>query len=271
MNELSEEAKSQIKTLLDASDVGNFFTHYFSPELKTGSMIFNVDSKWARGRTELVMVTVLISEEDPDYSTYEKRLMKFVEKVSKIPDIYKAFYINSPPVAEKEEIERKFLNLKEELENVYKILSVKKIETEGHLLTFSKLRENPKIELSQDFVKKLSILTDKKKNVFMVFRTRSEEIKLDIIPVKAESVFNLVIIFGEQMTINVLQQISQVFAKFEDKVTLVFTSGICQEADKCVYEVYIDTSQELLNQILESIYKIPGIIAIDVKLLNAST
>ncbi|MFX0070965.1 MAG: hypothetical protein ACFFAO_07740, partial [Candidatus Hermodarchaeota archaeon] len=100
------------------------------------------------------------------------------------------------------------------------------------------------------------------------FRTRGEAMKIDLIPVETDRIFNLVIIFGEQMTINVLQQISQIFSKFENEVSLVFTSGICQEVDKCLYEIYINTEMEKLNEILDEIYKISGIIEIDVKLIE---
>jgi hypothetical protein len=267
VNELEEGYVEQINSLLDTESDG-FFTHNFSPELKTANCLFKLDSIWARGRSELAMISAIVSEEEPDYTTYEEILSKFVDKIKKIPEIYKAFYINKGPSEEKEEIQSKFSLLKEELNNLYKILAIKKIETEGQLINFTKLKKDKVIELSSGVIKKLSEIIDKKNNCFLVFRTRGEAMKLDIIPVETNRIFNLVIIFGEQMTINVLQQISQIFSKFEKEVSLVFTSGICQEVDKCLYEIYINTEMEKLNKILDEIYKISGIIEIDVKLIE---
>jgi hypothetical protein len=267
INELREDYKEQIKSLIDSENDG-FFTHTFSPELKTANWIIKLDSKWARGRYELVMISIIISEEEPDFASYEKILEKFVDKVYKITDVFKAFYINNEPPQEKDEIQTKYALLKEELNNLYKILIIKKIETEGQLISFSKLKNNRYIELSGILINKLSDLTQKKQNCFIVFRTRGETVKMDLIPVETDKIFNLVVIFGEQLNLNILQQISKVFTKYEHEITLIFTSGICQEADKCLYEVYITTDMEKLNILLEEIYRIPGIIEIDVKLIE---
>jgi hypothetical protein len=267
INELREDNKDQIKSLIDSENDG-FFTHTFSPELKTANWIFKLDSKWARGRFELAMISIIISEEEPDFTNYEKMLAKFVDKVHNIADVFKAFYINNSTPQEKDEIQKKYTLLKDELNNLYKILLIKKIETEGQLLSFSKLKNNKYIELSSVLINQLSDLTQKKQNCFIVFRTRGESIKMDLIPVETDKIFNLVVIFGEQLNLNVLQQISKVFIKYEDEISLIFTSGICQEADKCLYEVYITTEMQKLNILLEEIYRIPGIIEIDVRLLE---
>jgi hypothetical protein len=267
IHELSDENKDQIKSLIDSDDNG-FFTHTFSPELKTANWIFHLDSKWARGRSELAMISIILSEEEPDLASYENILSKFIGKVSSIPDIFKAFYYRNGPPEESGEIQSKYMLLKEELNILYKRLIVRKIETEGQLLSFSRVKDLRNIELSTNLIQKVSDLTQKKQNCFLVFRTRGEILKMDLIPVQTDRIFNLIIIFGEQMTINILQKISQVFTKYEKDVSLVFTSGICQEADKCIYEVYITTEMEKLNFLLEEIYKISGILEIDVRLLE---
>ena len=125
INSLDEEYVIQIKSLMESESTG-FFTHNFSSEFKTANWTFNLNSKWARGRSELAMISLIVSEEEPDYSTYESILSKFVEKLNNIPELYKAFYINSDTIdMKKEEIQSKFSLLKEELNNLYKILIIK--------------------------------------------------------------------------------------------------------------------------------------------------
>ncbi|MFX1441936.1 MAG: hypothetical protein ACFFHV_00855 [Promethearchaeota archaeon] len=266
---LEDDYINQIKSLMESESTG-FFTHNFSSDFKTANWAFNLDSKWARGRSESAMISLIVSEEEPDYSAYELILSKFVEKLKNIPELYKAFYINSDSIKmNKKEIQNKFTLLKEELNNLYKILIIKKIETEGQLISLSKLKKTKNIELSNDVIQKLSKLTENKKHCFLVFRTRGEALKLDVIPVETDEIFNLIIMFGEQMTVSVLQEISKILSKYEDNLKLVFTTGICQEVDKCIYEVYLDIDIDMLNSLIEDLYKVNGIIEMDVKLIKS--
>jgi hypothetical protein len=75
--------------------------------------------------------------------------------------------------------------------------------------------------------------------------------------------------FGEHMTVSVLQEISKVISKFEDDLKLIFTTGICREIDKCLYEVYLDINIDTLNSLIVDLYKIKGIIEIEVKLIKS--
>ena len=269
INTLDEEYNKQIKSLMESESTG-FFTHNFSSEFKTANWTFTLNSKWARGRSESAMISLIVSEEEPDYPTYESILSKFVEKLNSIPELYKAFYINSDTIdLKKEEVQNKFTLLKEELNNLYKILIITKIETEGQLVSFSKLKENRVIELSNNIITNLSKIINKKQNCFLVFRTRGEALKLDVIPVEINEVFNLVIMFGEHMTVSVLQEISKIISKFEDDLKLIFTTGICREIDKCLYEVYLDIDIDTLNSLIVDLYKINGVIRIEVKLIKS--
>lgn len=269
INTLDEEYITQIKSLMESESTG-FFTHNFSSEFKTANWTFNLNSRWARGRSESAMISLIVSEEEPDYPTYENILSKFVEKLNSIPELYKAFYLNSDTIdLKKEEVQNKFTLLKEELNNLYKILLIKKIETEGQLVSFSKLKENRYIGLSNDLIQKLSELTVKKQHCFMVFRVRGEALKLDVIPVKTDEIFNLIIMFGEHMTVSVLQEISKILSKYEDNFKLVFTTGICREIDKCLYEIFLDTDSTTLNHLIEEFYKISGVIEIEVELIKS--
>ena len=268
IEELGEEYLKQVADLLDTPDDDGFFTHNFSPELKTANWMFSIPSSWARGRTELMMISVLISEEEPDYFAYEKIFSKFVDRIKIHPQIFKALYRETGPKGDMEDIKKELEILKEELQKVYKILSVRKIETEGQLVSFKALKEQKSIRLTTDIVQKIGDLTQKKKNCFIVLRTRGEVMKLDIIPVETEKIIRLAIIFGEQVQLPILHQIGQILARFDTEISLIFTSGLCQELDRCVYEVYIDTNMNILNKIIEEIYKIQSILEIEVKLLS---
>jgi hypothetical protein len=264
---LDEKAKQQIKSQLDTSEKG-FFTHYFSPELKTANWLLSIPSPWARGRNELLMVTAIISEEEPDLSFYESILSKFVGKIKNVNEIYKGLYINTKDAIENEEIQEMFKALKQELDNLYKILMVKRVETEGKLLSFETLKTQKNIAITSNLINKIEKKIENMKNCFIVYRARGKSIKIDLIPVETDRIIKLSVFFGERMSVTVLQKVSQIFSKHEDEVSMVFTSGICQELDKCIYEVYIKTDMENLNDIINEIYKVSGVLEIDLNLIK---
>lgn len=268
LDHLKENHAELIKGLLDFSDEG-FFTHYFSKELKTVNYIFYVDSPWARGYSELLMLSVIISEVDPDIQTYEKIFTRFIKKMQQRKDIYKAFYVNSLPADKRQDALNSYNFLKKQLEDIYKILSIRRVGTEGCLYSCSKIIQERAIFIPKDIINKINNLCHKhgKDNFFMVFRTRGDTVKIDLIPTDGEKIVKLMIIFGDQMTIKILQNISEIFSKYNKEVKLIFTSGICQEIDKCIYEVYIDVEESILEKVINEIYVIPGVIEIDIKFI----
>jgi hypothetical protein len=267
---LEQKTVDQIKSLLDSGEE-SFFSHYFTNELKTANWIFKVESEWARGRAELLMISVIVPEEEPDFNYYEGLLSKFVEKIRNTPKIYKGLYFGSKIENEMQSIQNSYEIFKNEVGNLYKIISVKRVETEGTLLSLETLKQQRTITLSTHILNRFEEIANNSENCFIVFRTRGEATKIDIIPVDTQKIIRLAIIFGQQMTVRIVQQIGQIFSKYEDFVSLVFTSGICQEIDRCVYEVYIDPNMEKLNEIIEEIYKIEGVLSIEVKLLKVNT
>lgn len=70
---ISEEDLDQIKRLMDSATPG-FFTHAFSGELNTANYFFMIPSIWARGKQEMLMITKIIEEENPNLSNYENRV-----------------------------------------------------------------------------------------------------------------------------------------------------------------------------------------------------
>ncbi|MHA1764554.1 MAG: hypothetical protein ACTSYC_12475, partial [Promethearchaeota archaeon] len=133
--ELGEEIIDQIKGLIYTEEEG-FFTHNFSKNVKTANVIFKLNSKWARGRTELILISILLSEEEPDYVYYEKVLKDLIITLKEYPDMYKAFYLTSTPPNEKEKVVDAYNLLTTELQEFHKRLALRNIETEGMLINF---------------------------------------------------------------------------------------------------------------------------------------
>lgn len=263
---MAEENLDQVKSLLNQADQSGFFTHNFSPELKTANYSFSLQSPVARGRKELVLISAIVSEEEPDYSIYEKFFNKFIGKLKAVPEIFLAFYIDSDTNEDKGKIRENYMILREELNNIYKILTIKPIETFGQLFTLSTLKKQKELKLSKELINKLDTISKNRKNYFMVSRIRGDAIKVDLIPVDTKRVISLSIIFGEQMTVTILQQISKILT--EHDVSLIFTSGICQEVNRCIYEVFIDSDERILKQMIDKISIISGVIEIDAKIIE---
>jgi len=254
----------QIKSLLDTNEEG-FFAHNFSPEFKTANYIFTLESEYARGGSELVMLTIVVSEEEPDYNFYESVLKKYTEKIKEIDEIFKIFY-EARDLDDEKQMESLIKKITHHLKNLSRIIAIKSIETEGKLITFDKFQTMKSVSLSDRFVKNMETLRGK--NLFIVSRNRDETIKIDMIPVNADKVIRLSVIFNEKTTIMVVQEVSKILSKFENQISLVFTSGVCQEQDRCVYEVYITSKKNDLDSIIQNIQQIPGVISVEVKYLE---
>jgi len=266
IDNLKKETLNQIVSLLDTGDDG-FFTHDFSPELRTANWIFRIPSGWARGSIELIMLTVIIQKE-VEIREYQLEMEKFIEQVKNVDEIYKAFYINNPPSVHKSEIQKKFKLLNTKLDKLYKILSLKSIETEGTLIRLKEFQKKKIVYVPEMMILNLGKYTKNKKNLFIVHRVRGDSLKIDVIPVATKEIHKLEIIFGVQMTPVIMNQISEIFTKYE--ISLIFTSGICQEEDKCIYEVYVEfLNIDDLLLLKNEIYKIEGIINIRTEKLSA--
>jgi hypothetical protein len=249
----------QIKSLLDTNAEG-FFAHNFSPEFKTANYIFTVESEFARGGSELLMLTIIISEEEPDYNFYESILKKFTTKIKGIKDLFKIFY-ERKDLQDKTQSMQIIKNIHKDLADLSRIVAIKSIETEGHLLDFKEFQAKKLIEISDRIVNKVAV--EGKKNIFVVSRTREDGIKIDLIPVNKDKIIKLSVIFNENTTIMVVQEVSKILSQFKEYISLVFTSGVCQEQNRCIYEVYITSERAELDKIIAMIQNIPGVLSVE--------
>jgi hypothetical protein len=262
---LKKENLYQIVSLLDTGDEG-FFAHEFSPELRTANWIFRIPSDWARGSIELVMLTVIVQKEI-ELKEYQLEMEKFIDEITLIDDLFKAFYINNPMPVHEAEIKAKFNVLNKKLDKLYKILSLKSIETEGTLTTLKDFKESKTISIPKMTLMNLEKISENKKDIFIVYRVRGDSLKIDAIPVTSREIFKLEIIFGVEMTPTIIKEISDVFSEYE--ISLVFSSGICQEAERCIYEVYVELlNKNDLETLKKEIYEIEGILDIQIEILS---
>lgn len=251
----------QLKSLLDTNEEG-FFAHNFSPEFKTANYIFTVESDFARGGSELLMLTIIIAEEEPDYTFYESILESYSGNIKKVKDVFKIFYEKRDP-QDLAYIQKSIKRIQELLKDLSRIVAIKSIETEGYLIDFEQFQRQKTITLSERIVKKIAL--KRKKNIFVVSRTREDNIKIDLIPVEKDRVIKLSVIFNENTTIMVVQEVSKILSEFKNLISLVFTSGVCQEQNRCIYEVYITSEKGKLNEIINLIQDIPGVLSVESK------
>ncbi|MHA1292015.1 MAG: hypothetical protein ACTSQJ_05035 [Promethearchaeota archaeon] len=88
-----------IPLLMDLFKEG-FFIHEFG-DLKTANLIFNIYSPMARGRTELLMFSIISYQEqyNLNLSSFKEIMEFFVYKFRKIKDLYKGFRYKELPNA----------------------------------------------------------------------------------------------------------------------------------------------------------------------------
>ena len=91
---IEDEELNQIPTLLELYDEG-FFMHVFGG-IKSANLIFEIPSKYGRGRIERLLVSVVIDSNSKfNLILTQELLLKFAEELKKIEEAYKAFYIDS--------------------------------------------------------------------------------------------------------------------------------------------------------------------------------
>lgn len=247
----SDEEIQQILRLLDTADEG-FFT-YNLPKLKTANYYFTVSSPWARGRKEMLMISVIIQEQDPDLDYYENKLEEFVQVIKGIPDVFKSCYFRNPQDGEEEEITRLKSLLIAEVDQLADEFSLQRVRTWGMLVPFDQLENERKIEIPQNLFRDFVAITGgKAKNCFFVHRKRADTIKIDMIPVTGDKVLKISIEFTE-MNPEILKQLTIILKDLN--LPVVFTSGICEDEDHCLYELYVDSAaissyDEIVTQIM---------------------
>ncbi|MHA1721214.1 MAG: hypothetical protein ACTSWX_16855 [Promethearchaeota archaeon] len=234
---VSEEDIAQIKRLMDAATPG-FFTHAFSAELNTANYFFMLPSSWARGKQEMTMITKIIEEESPNLSEYEKEFKKFIQTLKERKDIYKALYVNNPPLNYEGEINTEFEFLTKNILELSEFFEITQAQTHGIIIPFKDLRRKKSLALPQKILGELEVFLETKKHFFVVFQKRKESFKIDIMPYEQKRVVKIAVIFNGTLSPDTLKSISTVFQ--EMNLPFLYTSGICQQGGQCIYEGYFN-------------------------------
>jgi len=90
-----EDVSEHIKSLLNISEFIDlkFFVYVSSERLKTANIYVTLPSEWARGRLEMVLVSIiLVDEEFNRLYVFEQVLEKIVAALNKVKQAYMGFY-----------------------------------------------------------------------------------------------------------------------------------------------------------------------------------
>ena len=93
---LEEEKAQQIANLLNISELikQKFFVYETSAQFKTVNYYFEIPSEWARGKKEMLLISlILIDEPVEQIHVFEDLLHRIGTKIAEIEDAYKGFYM----------------------------------------------------------------------------------------------------------------------------------------------------------------------------------
>lgn len=105
---LAEENAQQIANLLNISELlkQKFFVYETSPQFKTVNYYFEIPSAWARGKKEMLLISlILINESIEQIHVFEALLITIASSIEQIQDAYKGFYVYDSSKADFETIE----------------------------------------------------------------------------------------------------------------------------------------------------------------------
>ncbi|MCF2138896.1 MAG: hypothetical protein K9W44_02415 [Candidatus Lokiarchaeota archaeon] len=90
---LTEEDKSRLAEFMDQIYEEGFFTHKFG-NLASMNYYFEIESEWARGNKEMLMVSFVIDKipTELEEAIFKEFTQEFAEKMKKKSNLFKAFY-----------------------------------------------------------------------------------------------------------------------------------------------------------------------------------
>jgi hypothetical protein len=245
--------KRTVKLMDFMHEANEFFLQEYPEDgIKSINLSIEIPSKWARGKRELLQITIFSTEETPPVDLFKQTLNGFRQRLFQDPDIYMAFYkgnrmeyIHAAEPLDPEKLE-KAINEKYEIlaKHVEWLNNQARIDTPNTYAYLTAVGDIAAMELMRFPKSALNELKElaRSKNVssvFAVFRKIGDMMKVDIIPT-ARQVIKVRIIVKE-LTPELIMRTSQIIA-----LPLLFTSGICQEkAGKCSYEAYFAVSDNV--------------------------
>ena len=106
---LEEEKAQQIANLLNISELikQKFFVYETSPQFKTVNYYFEVPSEWARGKKEMILLSIILTDEAIEQiHVFEELLKRIASSIGDIGNGYKGFYMYDASNEDYDEIKR---------------------------------------------------------------------------------------------------------------------------------------------------------------------
>jgi len=123
---ISEDISKKILSFFNFELSEEFFEIVLVDEnLKITNLYFEVQSGWARGGTEMVMISIIMDKEFKFLKKgefFNQILKEISKKINETNNIYKAFYINSDLEKDDKEVNVKYDTLKEILQKYLNLL-----------------------------------------------------------------------------------------------------------------------------------------------------
>nr|MDO8118609.1 hypothetical protein [Candidatus Sigynarchaeota archaeon] len=239
--------ESIIKKTTKLMDFFNEKDEFFiqeNPEdgVKSLNLAMNVPSEWARGKTEITLLSVITTEEYPNVEQYKKAMVEFKNAFLARPSAYMAFYKGHRQQALLQslgvdigtfqaDINENYRVLKEMAEILYDHVKIDAPITHAYVSTISDVVASG-MQVPKSALNELRELSRSKGGnaLFAVFRKIGDMMKVDLIPSSQQVIKVRVIV--DELTPEFIMRASHIIS-----LPLLFTTGICQErAGRCSYE-----------------------------------
>ena len=266
---VTEDDLDQIKRLMDSANEG-FFFHTFTPQLKTANYFFTIQSPWARGRMEMLMISQLVQESNPDLGFYERMLTEFVTDFKVTPNIYKGIYKDLLIQDHKEEVDKYYEIIREKVLDLSKKLQQAEIQTKGELITIQKLLDTKSIRIPSLIFEHIQNVPQKHPNCFIFYRIQKDTYEILLFPMD-HNILLKVSVYLQNINPQTLKDVSTILiSNNHDKV--IYSSGLCTQGSLCIYEVYLkfidDAFISELERKLQSIQNVAKVVFEKIEIRN---
>lgn len=266
---VTAEDLDQIKRLMDAASEG-FFFHTFTPQLKTANYFFTIQSPWARGRMEMLMISQVVQESNPDLGFYERMLTDFVNDFKSTPNIFKGIYKDYLVQENKTDVEKYYEMIKEKVMDLSKKLQQAEIQTKGELITIQKLMNTKTVRIPSLIFEHIQNTTQKHMNCFIFYRIQKESYEILLFPMDHNRLLK-VSVYLQNINPQTLKDVSTILIS-NNHENVIYSSGLCTQGSLCIYEVYLkfvdDAFNAELEQKLQSIQNVAKVVFEKIEIQN---
>lgn len=88
---LPTDKETELCRTLDFLETEGFFAQQFT-DYKTANLYFEIPSEWARGKSEMVLITLIMENDDTKAASLEEAFQSLIGAIREVPDAYKCLY-----------------------------------------------------------------------------------------------------------------------------------------------------------------------------------